>query len=674
MIRLIKRIGKRINFRTTFTKQVAIPGISVLFLLSIFGGLFPQETEQFLSRIQHFIYDHLSWVYMLVLTLVILFLMVVAFSKKGNIRLGSDDAKPQYSLVSWISMLFSAGVGIGLMYFGIAEPMAHSLNPELSEGLNRAKEAQLDTFFHWGIHGWALYAAVGLIIAYFAYRYKLPLSLRSGLYPLLKDKIGGKWGAFVDTFALCSTFFGIATSLGFGVVQLNAGLVHIGLIPESSFGIQAFLVVSLVSLAILSSLSGVNKGVKMLSELNMGLAVLLLLFVLFLGPTIYLLSAFSEGLGYYFNNIVELTFKTFAFEEAGKSWFLDWTIMYWAWWISWSPFVGLFIARISKGRTIREFILGVLLIPSTFIFLWMTVFGNGAIWLDEHVLLGNLSAMSGNLDGMLFAFFEAFPLSTLLSVLAVLMITVFFVTSADSGILVINGLSSKNRADAPKWQYLFWGGMLVLSSLTLLYSGGLDALQTMTLITALPFGLVILVLLYGFWKALQTDEIYHACEFTYGSRSWGNGDWRQRLNEILTFPYKRDVEKFLWNRVEPAFKELRTALEGKGVETFIYRGRRGKLSVELVIPHDTLRNFRYGVMASPVVVSDNFMEEENTPEVKDSELFIPVTYYADRRSGNDIQYLSKDEIIADVLKEYERFLRIVSDEGNSLIAIDYAGD
>ena len=671
MIKLFKGIGRKFNIRTTFSKQVAIPGISLLILLSIFGGLFPSETEQTLSHIQYLIYDHLSWVYMLVLTLVILFLMIIAFSKKGNIRLGSDDSKPQYSLFSWISMLFSAGVGIGLMYFGIAEPMAHAMNPVLADSVNRAKEAQLDTFFHWGIHGWALYAAVGLIIAYFAYRYKLPLSLRSGLYPLLKEKINGKWGDFVDIFALCSTFFGIATSLGLGVVQLNAGLVHIGLLPEKNFSVQAILVVVLVGLAILSSMSGLNKGVKKLSELNMGLAVALLIFVLSLGPTIYLLSAFSEGLGYYFNNIIELTFKTFAFEEEGKPWFLDWTIMYWAWWISWSPFVGLFIARISKGRTIREFILGVLLIPSTFIFLWMTVFGNGAIWLDEHTLSGSLSSMSGNLDGMLFTFFEAFPFSTLLSILSVLMIIVFFITSADSGILVINGLSSKNRANAPKWQYVFWGGMLVVSSLSLLYSGGLGALQTMTLITALPFGLVILVLLYGFWKALHLDELYHSSQFTYGSRSWNARDWRQHLNEILTFSYQKDVEKFIQNRVEPAFEELRRALEIKGVSTSIHRKKRGDLSVELVIPHDTLRNFRYGVMASPVTISECFIEEENTPDVRHSESYIPMTYYSDRRAGNDIQYLSKDEIIADVLREYERFLRIVSDEENELIVVEY---
>lgn len=671
MNRLTNRIKRKFTFRSTFAKHVAIPGISLLVLLSIFGGIFPDQTGQALNQIQDYIYEHLSWVYMLILTVVIAFLLTVAFSKKGKIRLGADNSKPEYSTFSWIAMLFSAGIGIGLMYFGIGEPMAHYLNPAVADTVDRAKQAQLDTFFHWGIHGWALYAVVGLVIAYFSFRYKLPLTLRSGLYPLLKERINGPWGNVVDTFALCSTFFGIATSLGFGVVQLNSGLVHLGVVPEKSFTIQAILIVALIGMAILSSLSGLNKGVKKLSEINMGLAIVLMLFVLFLGPTIYLLSAYSEGIGYYFNNVIELTFKTFAFEEEGKGWFVDWTIMYWAWWISWSPFVGLFIARISKGRTIREFILGVLLIPTVFIFLWMTVFGNGAIWFDQNVLNGSLSAMSGDLDMMLFGFFEAFPMSTLLSVLAVIMIMIFFVTSADSGILVINGLASKNRKNSPKWQGIFWGGLLITASIILLRSGGLQALQTMTLITALPFGIVILICLIGFWKALYLDEKYHKTKFSYGSRSWSGSEWKEHLNDILSFSNKKDVEQFIKKRVEPAFKELKTALTAKGVETYIERGKRGKLSIELLIPHDNIRNFCYGVKASTQDISDSLKTERNTPDVEHDKVVVPVTYYEDRRAGNDIQYLSKNDIITDVLREYERFLSIVSDESNELIIMDY---
>ena len=671
MNRLTHRIKRKFNFRSTFAKHVAIPGISLLVLLSIFGGIFPDQTGQALNQVQNYIYEHMSWVYMLILTVVITFLLIVAFSKKGKIRLGADNSKPEYSTFSWIAMLFSAGIGIGLMYFGIGEPMAHYLNPAVADTVDRAKQAQLDTFFHWGIHGWALYAVVGLVIAYFSFRYKLPLTLRSGLYPLLKERINGPWGNVVDTFALCSTFFGIATSLGFGVVQLNSGLVHLGVVPEKSFTIQAILIVALIGMAILSSLSGLNKGVKKLSEINMGLAIVLMLFVLFLGPTIYLLSAYSEGIGYYFNNVIELTFKTFAFEEEGKGWFVDWTIMYWAWWISWSPFVGLFIARISKGRTIREFILGVLLIPTVFIFLWMTVFGNGAIWFDQNVLNGSLSAMSGDLDMMLFGFFEAFPMSTLLSVLAVIMIMIFFVTSADSGILVINGLASKNRKNSPKWQGIFWGGLLITASIVLLRSGGLQALQTMTLVTALPFGIVILICLIGFWKALYLDEKYHKTKFSYGSRSWSGSEWKEHLNDILSFSNKKDVEQFIKKRVEPAFMELKTALTAKGVETHIEHGKRGKLSIELLIPHDNIRNFRYGVKASTQDISDSLKTERNTPDVDHDKMVVPVTYYEDRRAGNDIQYLSKNDIITDVLREYERFLSIVSDESNELIIMDY---
>lgn len=254
----------------------------------------------------------------------------------------------------------------------------------------------------------------------------------------------------VDIFALVSTFFGIATSLGFGVVQLNAGLVHLGVLKESSFLFQSIIIIIVSSMAILSAVSGVGNGVKRLSEINLSMAVLMLLFILFLGPTTFLLSAFSEGVGYYINQFADLTFNTFAFERDGRAWFTAWTVMYWAWWISWAPFVGLFIARISKGRTIREYILAVLLVPSVFIFLWMTVFGSGAIYIDRNVASGALSAIASNTDVLLFSFFEQFQLATPLCVLALMMIAVFFVTSADSGILVMNSIATGNRANSPK--------------------------------------------------------------------------------------------------------------------------------------------------------------------------------------------------------------------------------
>ena len=650
--------------------RVAYPGFISLIILSLLCAIFPNLMSEALTTIQNAIYKNLSWVYILLVSFFLIFLLILAFSKIGNIRLGAENSSPQYSFFSWIAMLFAAGMGIGLMYFGVSEPMSHYVNPALPDMVNRAKEAQLATFFHWGFHAWAIFAIMGLILAYFSFRYKLPLSIRSGLYPLLKERINGPIGDIVDVFALISTFFGIATSLGFGVVQLNAGLVHLGILSKSSFPFQSFIIIIVSSIAVTSAVAGVKKGVKRLSELNLILAILLLLFVLFLGPTTFLLGAFSEGIGYYVNQFADLTFNTFAFEQNGRGWFTNWTVMFWAWWISWAPFVGLFIASISRGRTIREYIFGVLLVPSLFIFLWMTVFGNGAIFLDTHSAHGALSALAGNPDILLFTFFEQFPLATPLCVLAVLMIAVFFITSADSGILVMNSIATGNRPNSPKWQTILWGVLLALISIILLRAGGLRSLQTMTLIMALPFGLIMFVLCFCLLQALRTDQLYHGTKIPYGSRNWDGTRWKERLDQILSFSQKRDISNFINEKVHPAFIELQAELAKKGVNASIIEGNRGGLSIELFIHYDRIWNFRYGVSAETQRISAYIMDENNTPDIKNARQYIPVTYYSDGRTGNDIQYLGKVEIIADVLREYERYLSIMADEDKAMMFVD----
>lgn len=656
--------------KTTMVPRVAYPGFISLIILSLLCAIFPNLMSEALTTIQNAIYKNLSWVYILLVSFFLIFLLILAFSKIGNIRLGAENSSPQYSFFSWIAMLFAAGMGIGLMYFGVSEPMSHYVNPALPDMVNRAKEAQLATFFHWGFHAWAIFAIMGLILAYFSFRYKLPLSIRSGLYPLLKERINGPIGDIVDVFALISTFFGIATSLGFGVVQLNAGLVHLGILSKSSFPFQSFIIIIVSSIAVTSAVAGVKKGVKRLSELNLILAILLLLFVLFLGPTTFLLGAFSEGIGYYVNQFADLTFNTFAFEQNGRGWFTNWTVMFWAWWISWAPFVGLFIASISRGRTIREYIFGVLLVPSLFIFLWMTVFGNGAIFLDTHSAHGALSALAGNPDILLFTFFEQFPLATPLCVLAVLMIAVFFITSADSGILVMNSIATGNRPNSPKWQTILWGVLLALISIILLRAGGLRSLQTMTLIMALPFGLIMFVLCFCLLQALRTDQLYHGTKIPYGSRNWDGTRWKERLDQILSFSQKRDISNFIKEKVHPAFIELQAELAKKGVDASIIEGNRGGLSIELFIHYDRIWNFRYGVSAEAQRISAYIIDENNTPDIKNARQYIPVTYYSDGRTGNDIQYLGKDEIIADVLREYERYLSIMADEDKAMMFVD----
>ncbi len=365
---------KHFPLKTTFSRNVFLPGLIVLLFLTIVCAIFPDATEQALVTVQKAIYKDLHWTYSLLVTFFLIFQLALAFSKVGNIRLGADNSEPQYGFFSWIAMLFAAGMGIGLMYYGVAEPMSHYVEPALPDTDNPAKEAQLATFFHWGLHAWGIFGVMGLILAYFSFRYKLPLAVRSGLYPILRERINGPIGDVVDVFTLVSTFFGIATSLSLGVVQLNAGLEHLGILGERSLLFQSIIIVLVTAAAIASAWAGLNKGVKRLSEINLLMTIVLVVFILALGPTTFLFSALSEGIGNYINQFADLSFNTFAFEKDGRTWFTNWTVMYWAWWISWAPFVGLFIARISRGRTIREYILAVLFVPSVFIFLWMTVF------------------------------------------------------------------------------------------------------------------------------------------------------------------------------------------------------------------------------------------------------------------------------------------------------------
>lgn len=499
------------NFKSTFSKGITIPSLIFIIGVCVLSAIYPNLTQNLLDTIKSFIFVNLNWVYVWSVTIFVLFLVYLMFSKFGSIRLGANDSKPQYSFFSWISMLFAAGMGIGLMYFSVAEPMQHFSADVFADNpvTDRAKDAQLFTFFHWGIHAWAIYGIVGLALSYFAYRYRLPLSLRSCFYPLLKNRINGKWGNVIDVFALCSTFFGITTTLGFGVVQINSGLETLNIVPETSFFYQLLIVVVLISLSIISAMTGVNKGVKLLSSINIIGVIVLLLFVLFLGPTVHLIGGFTEGLGNYITEFFQLTFSTHTYEEDTLPWFYNWTILYWAWWISWAPYVGLFIAKISKGRTIKEFIAAVLILPTLFNFIWMSVFGNSAIWFDTHVAEGALSQLASDPDALMFRFLEYMPLSSITSGLVIAIIVIFFVTSADSGIFVMNSIATKNAAKSPKWQVVWWGVLLAVLALLLLNAGGLKALQTMTLITALPFAAIMLLFIVSLMKALTIDRNYY---------------------------------------------------------------------------------------------------------------------------------------------------------------------
>ena len=660
---------KKLNngLRTSMDLGVTIPSLIFILGVCLFSAFLPEATEEALTNIKEFIFINLNWVYVWAITIFVVFLGFLTFSKYGNIKLGPNDSKPEHSFFSWVSMLFAAGMGIGLMYFSVAEPMTHYTSEAFSESNYeiRAKNAQLYTFFHYGIHAWAIYGLVGLSLAYFAFRYKLPLSLRSCLYPLLKDKMTGNWGTTIDVFALCSTFFGITTTLGFGVVQINSGLQQLGILPETSFFYQALLVSVMVCLSIISAISGVDKGIKLLSNINMIAAIVLLIFVLSFGPTNYLIGAFTDGIGNYINNFFGLTFDTHIYEEQTLPWFYNWTILYWAWWISWAPFVGLFIAKISRGRTIREFVTAVLLLPTFFIFIWMTVFGNSAIWTDVHIADGALGALVSDPNSMMFEFLNYLPFSVVSSGLAIMVVIIFFVTSADSGILVMNTISTKNAKYSPKWQTIFWGVLLALLALMLLNAGGLQSLQIMTLITALPFSLIMVLFAISLMKALVIDQNYYESKFSVTTIPWSGESWKERLKKMVNFNSQSAIQEFISSHVEPAFDELKTEFASNGIVATIHK-HENPLKIEISIAHDAVDDFVYGVKCHRKLVAEYFMQESNLPDVENAKTYYPKTYFGDGRDGYDVKYFTKNELISDVLKHYDRFLEIVSKEDNEL--------
>lgn len=648
----------------------AVIGTTLLFVILLLAAtlFFPTETQQILNLAQAKIFKNFSWFYILTVSLFLFFLMILALSSLGSIRLGADEEVPEFSFISWLSMLFAAGMGVGLMFFGVAEPLSHYVDP-ISNG--QAQSAMLHTFFHWSIHAWTIYGVIALALAYFGFRYKLPLALRSCFYPLLKDKINGRFGDVIEVLALVATLFGIITTLGFGSIQLGSGMQQVGWITENNFSTQIAVIIAVMSLAVLSAISGVGKGVKILSEINLVMATLLMVFVLCSGPTLYLLGAFGDNLGTYFSNLIQLSFKTYTYEPDNVGWFNGWTVLYWAWWASWAPFVGLFIARISRGRTIREFIFGVLLIPSVYCVLWFTIFGNSAIWLDTHVAGGALSGMASSPERLLFAFLDYLPLSAVSSVIALIIISLFFITSADSGIYVLNNIASRDKSmSAPKWQAVMWGVLMAVIAIILLESGGMRVLQTMTLITALPFVFLMILMAFSLWKALAADQRYFAADITPTSIFWSGARWKERLEVMMNQTQEHDIHKFLKYTALPAMRELSIEMHNgyalkAQVNTFF---EQEEPAVELVIEKETMRNFVYGIKSVSHEVAQQLVQDGNLPHIRKTVAYAPMTYFSDGRTGYNVQYMTREELIADILKQYERYLSLLETVGQEVMS------
>jgi choline/carnitine/betaine transport len=480
-------------------------GISVAFVLV--GVLFKDELATVVGDVLSWVLTNLGWVFVLSTAAFLVFVLYLCVSPYGRIRLGADEDRPEFRTFSWIAMMFSAGMGIGLMFFGVAEPISHLAAPPLGlakPGTEEAAARAMEyTYFHWALHPWALYAIVGLALGYFCFRKGLPNLISSVFRPVLGDRVNGPIGKAIDILAIFATMFGSATSLGLGALQINSGLNFVWGVNAST-GLAVVIIVVLTLLFVISAISGVERGVQWLSNFNMVLAIVLLGFILIVGPTVYIFGTLVEGTGDYLGGLVGRSFRTGVY--GGAEWLGDWTIFYWVWWMSWTPFVGTFLARISKGRTIREFVIGVLLIPSGVSFVWFAILGGAAINIQ---LTGqaNLTDAVSKPEVALFTLLEQFPLASVTSVIVIILVAVFFVSGADAASIVMGMLTCRGILEPPRAIVAFWGTAMGAVAITLLLAGGLDTLQQAAIVAGAPFALVMIVLCVSFYKALREEEI-----------------------------------------------------------------------------------------------------------------------------------------------------------------------
>jgi len=637
-------------------------------LVALWAIAMPDSADAVLGSLVGWTSSWFGWFYVLLATTVLVFVIYVAVSRYGQIKLGPDHSTPEFSTLSWASMLFAAGIGTDLMFFAVAEPVTQFLAPPSGEGgtVEAAREATAWTLFHYGISGWGMYALMGMALGFFAYRWNLPLAIRSALYPLVGRRVDGRLGDAVDLAAVLGTIFGVATSLGIGVVMVNVGLDVLFGIPQS-LAVQIAIVVLGVGVATVSAVSGVDRGIKRLSELNVIMALALALWVLVAGQTSYLLNALVLNVGDFVRLFPEMTMQTFAYEDTG-TWMSDWTLFFWAWWIAWASFVGLFLARISRGRTLRQFVAGTLIIPFTYILMWVSLYGNAAI---ELIRGGDAEFGEQTMEFPELGFFSLlaeYPAFSFIAGLATLVGLLFYVTSADSAALVMANLTSRlshpqqDSAAAPR---MFWALATGLLTVAVLSVGGIGALQSATVIMGLPFAFVMVAVMVGLLRALRseghrTDSVQAALPGALSGRSaGGDRSWRSRLSRALAFPSLERADRHLDDVVLPALREVEAEVQQQGGVASVHDGTDadGRRYVELCIDPDTPSRFAYQVHLCPVAIPSY---AGRAPRGDDYYGRLEV-HLSSGGQGYDVMGYTAEQTLHDVLDQYERhreFLRL----------------
>ncbi len=482
--------------------------LAVCLAVVVWGSIAPDHLKQVTAEVTGFFSTYFGWYYLLIIMIFLSFCVYLIFSKIGKIKLGKENDKPEFSLPTWFAMLFSAGMGMGLVFWTTAEPISHAFksSPSGELGTDAAiKQALQYSFFHWGVHAWAVYGIVALVLAYFKFHRGAPGLVSATLVPIFGEKsMSGVPGKLIDTLAVVATVVGVASTLGFGSAQIKEGLVFLFNAPDTFWFQIVILAVSTV-LFIGSAWSGIGKGIKYLSNINMGLAFVLLLMLFIVGPTLYMLNMFTSTIGGYLANFFEMSFHLEPLDQGNRTWINSWTIFYWAWWISWAPFVGIFIARISKGRTIKEFMLGVLIVPALVCFIFFTVFGVSALHLEQN---GIAMISEFSLETATFGVLEQYPLGELMSLITVFVVAIFFITSADSATFVLGMLSTKGALNPPSNVKIIWGLAQSAMAGVVVYFGGTAGLQNVLIIAALPFSFVILLMGASFYKVAK-NEVKH---------------------------------------------------------------------------------------------------------------------------------------------------------------------